>query len=280
MAVSPEALASLQEDQALEHAAIVQYVINGVQLRDVALTDPVRRTAREEMWHFEWLTEAIRDRGAVQALDRAEVFLSASMAESMRQDVAAEDRALAHYARTLELVGDSDPDLTRLIERIMDDERHHRAMFERLGSEIRAGGDAAFSAHAITGPEDIAVVGPTIGIEYTTVLQYLWNKYGCGDCEDGEQYFELAIDEMRHLNAAAAYVPGLADPVPPAVPVDRVRPINSSQEARDAADGLETTAAEFYSMKIGETACEGLKEDLTRSLYQHAFHRHLLGTMT
>ena len=121
MTTSPEVLASLNEDLALEHGAIVQYVIHGVQLRDVAITDPVRKTAREEMWHFEWLVEAIGDRGGELVLDRADVFLSASMGESMREDVATEDRALAHYARTLELIGDSDAELTHLIERIISD---------------------------------------------------------------------------------------------------------------------------------------------------------------
>jgi rubrerythrin len=277
MTVSAEAIASLKEDLALEHAAIVQYVINGVQLRDAAITDPVRRIAREEMWHFESLTEAIRDRGDIQPMDRAEVFLSTSMADSMGQDVAAEDRALAHYARTLEIVGDSDPELTLLIERIVDDERHHRATFERLHAEVRAGGEAAYAAHPITGPADIAVAGPTIGTEYASVLQYLWNKYGCGDCDMSERYFEFAIEEMRHLGWAAAYMPGLADPVPPNVPVDLVRSVGSAQEARGAADAAETIAERFYVAKVGEAGSEALRDDLARALVQHRYHRHVIG---
>jgi bacterioferritin len=277
MTASAEAIASLKEDLALEHAAIVQYVINGVQLRDAAITDPVRRIAREEMWHFEWLTEAIRDRGGVQPMDRAQVFLSTSMADSMGQDVAAEDRALAHYARSLELIADEDPELTLLIERIMDDERHHRASFGRLHAEILAEGEAAYAPHAITGPADIAVAGPTIGTEYTSVLQYLWNKYGCGDCEMSEQYFEFAVEEMRHLGWAAAYVPGLADPVPPDVPVDRVRAVGTAGEARAAAESVETAAQAFYSAKVGEAASEALRDDLARALVQHDYHRHVIG---
>lgn len=279
MSVSPEVIASLQGDLALEHAAILQYVINGVLLRDVAMTDPVRKIAREEMWHFEWLSEAIHDRGGAQVLDRAAIFVPPSMADSMREDVAAEDRALSHYARTLEVVGDSDEDLTRLIERIVDDERHHRATFERLASEVRAGGEQAFVAHPIMGPEDLAVVGPTIGAEYATVLQYLWNKYGCDDCDLGEQYFEFAVDEMRHLTWVASYVPGLGDPVPPEVPTERVRPVSSTAEARAAAASLEAAAEEFYSAKIREAKSGPLKDDLARALGQHGFHRDVLGRM-
>jgi bacterioferritin len=276
MPVSPEVLASLKADLALEHGAILQYVIHGVLLRDVGITDPVRKIAREEMWHFEWLAEAIRDRGGEPALDRAEVFLPKVMADSMREDVAAEGRALDHYARTLELLGDSDPELTRLIERIVDDERHHRAKFERLAAEVRAGGEQAYAAHAITGPEDLAVIGPTIGVEYASLLQFLWNKYGCGDCDQGDRYFEFAVDEMRHLSWAASYVPGLADPVPPPVPSDRVRFVHSTAEAREAAVRVEGMAAEFYSAKIGEAKSEDLAGDLRRALGQHEFHRHVL----
>jgi len=277
MAASPEVLASLNEDLAMEHGAIVQYVIHGVQLREAAITDAVRKTAREEMWHFEWLAEAIRDRGGEPALDRADVFLSVSMVDSMREDVATEDRALAHYARTLDLVGDSDAELTRLIQRIVDDERHHRIAFERLAADVQTGGEAAFAAHPLMGPEDLGVAGATIGLEYMAVLQYLLNKYGCGDCERGEQYFEFAIDEMRHLSWAATYLPGLVSaPKPPDVPVDRVHLVRSVAEAHEATTMLEGTAAEFYSARIAETRNAALAEDLSRAASQHAYHRHRL----
>jgi bacterioferritin len=279
MSVSSEVLASLKGDLALEHAAIVQYVIHGVLLRDVAITDPVRKIAREEMWHFEWLAEAIRDRGGEPVLDRDEVFLPALMADSMSEDIRAEGRALSHYAQTLELIGDSDPGLSRLIERIVDDERHHRAEFEGLAAVVRDGGEEAYAAHPLMGAEDMAVVGPTVGLEYSTVLQYLWNKYGCGDCEQGEQYFEFAIDEMRHLTWLAAYIPGVAGPMPPPVPSDTVRFAHSAAEARQAAEQLEGMAAEFYAAKIGEAKNEHLGDDLRRALGQHEFHRHRLERM-
>jgi bacterioferritin len=276
VSISAEALASLKVDLALEHGAIVQYVIHGVLLRDSAITEPVRRIAREEMWHFEWLVEAIHDRGGEPVLDRADVILPQSTTGSMIEDVATEGRALDHYARTLELIGDADPELTQLIERIVDDERHHRARFERLAAEVQAAGDGAYAAHAVAGPEDLSVVGPAMGVEYETILQYLWNKYGCGDCEQSEQYFEFAIDEMRHMNWAASYVPGLVHPTPPDVPTDRVRFVHSTTDALERAVRMEGTAIEFYSAKSGEAKNEDLTEDLSRALSQHEFHRHVL----
>ena len=130
------------------------------------------------------------------------------------------------------------------------------------------------------GPEDLPVAGATIGVEYMTVLQYLLNKYGCGDCEQGEQYFEFAVDEMRHLSWAATYLPGLvAAPKPPDVPADRVRLVRSAAEAREAATVLEGNAGEFYSARIAETRSAALAEDLGRAAGQHAYHRYRLGDM-
>ena len=277
MPTSPELLASLQTDLALEHGAILQYLIHAFLLRDSALTDPVRKIAREEMWHFEWLVEAIRDRGGEPSLDRADMSLSLSASENMTQNVVTEQGALSHYTRTLELIGDSDPELTLLIKRIADDERHHRATFARLAAVVREGGDTAFSASAIMEPEDLAVVGPTIGLEYGSVLQYLFNKYGCGDCERAEEYFEFAVDEMRHMSWAANYVPGFGPPQPPPVPTDTVRFVRSTDEADEAAKRVETVSAAFYAEKTAAAKSPALADDLARAASQHEYHRHRLG---
>lgn len=274
MATSPEVIASLKVDMAMEHAAIIQYVVHGVFLRDSAMTDPVKRVAREEMWHFEWLAEALRDRGSDHTLERAEVFLPRSIAADMMEDVAAEQRAISHYAETLGLIGDSDPDLTKLIERIVEDERHHKARFAGLADEVRSRGDAAYAAHPMMQPQEIGVAGPTIGTEYATVLQYLSNKFGCGDCDQAEEYFDLAVDEMRHLSWAAAYLPGVVETATaPDVPVERVRLVHSPGEAAQAAGVLEQKAAEFYPAMIEQARTPALRDDLERALGQHGFHR-------
>lgn len=274
---SPELLASLQADLALEHGAILQYLIHGFSLRDSALTEPVRKVAREEMWHFEWLAEAIRDRGGEPTLDRAEIFLSPSVTASMAEDVVTEQGALAHYARTLELIGDSDPELSLLIERIADDERHHRDAFERLANIVREAGDATFAALPLMGPEDLPVAGATIQFEYGSVLQYLLNKYGSGDCELGERHFEFAVDEMRHLGWAANYTPGLGQPQAPPVPTDTVRFVRSPEEAAEAAKRVEEVSAAFYAEKTKQAKNPRLAEDLARAAAQHEYHRGRLG---
>lgn len=279
MAASHEVLASLNEDMALEHGAIFQYVIHAVQLRDTAIADAVKRVAREEMWHFEWLAEAVRDRGGEPTLDRAPLFVAASLGESLRKDVATEGSALSHYERTLDVVGDSDPDLTALVERIMDDERHHAAVFERLADGVESQGEQAYAAAARIQPSDFGVIGPTMASEYAGILQFLWNKYGCGDCEQGEQYFDLAIDEMRHAGWAASYVAGMGVPQPAPVPADRVVFVRSVAQARERAESFEQSAQALYAAKAPEATNPDLRSDMERAADQHVFHRRILARM-
>ena len=279
MLASPEIIASLNDDLALEHGAIFQYIIHSVQLRDTPLADAVKRMAREEMWHLEWLAEAIRDRGGEPTLERAPVFVSAGMGESLRTDVETEGAALSHYEATLAIIGDSDPGLRALIERIMDDERHHAAQFTQLAAEVEAGGEPAYAATGRIQPSDFGVIGPTMTTEYAGILQYLWNKYGCGDCEHGERYFELAIDEMRHAGWASSYVAGMGVPRAATVPADRVAFVRSTAEASQRAQMHEAFAETFYAETAPRAANSDLRSDLERAAFQHAYHRGVLGEM-
>lgn len=277
MVTSADVLASLNEDLALEHGAIFQYVIHAVQLRDTNIADAVKRMSREEMWHLEWLVEAITDRGGEPELARADVFTSIAIGESLRRDVDTEEMALSHYRRTLEVVGDSDPDLTALIERIMDDERHHKAHFASLAEQVEQAGEEAWAAAPRIQPSDLAVIGPTMASEYAGILTYLWGKYGSGDCEQGEQFFDMAIDEMRHAGWVAGYTAGLGiAPQPPAVPVDAVAFVHSPSEARSAAERHEGAAGSFYAAKVPEASSPDLRSDMERAAVQHAYHRRQL----
>jgi bacterioferritin len=279
MATSPDVLQSLDRDLALEHGAIMQYVIHAVGLRDTPIADTVKRAAREEMWHLEWLVEAITERGGEPTLDRADIFISAANGESLRRDVATEEAALSHYAITLGLVGDSDPDLKALVERIVDDERHHKEMFGKLADRVERDGEHAYAATPAIQPSDFGVIGPAIASEYTGVLTYLWNKYGCGDCEQGEQYFDMAVEDMRHVGWVASYVAGMGAAQPPAVPSDKVHFIHSTGEAKAAAGTFEESAESFYAAKTPEAANPDLRSDMERAATQHAFHRRQLEHM-
>jgi rubrerythrin len=276
MATKQEIVNALNVDLSKEHGAIYQYMVHSAQLRDSVLAGKVMDMAREEMWHFDWLVEAIRDRGGEPTLERADVFLSSGLFESVRTDVATEKGALEHYEHTLALIGDDDPALSRLIERIMDDERHHMESFARMAEDIGREGEEAFAAAALIGPEEMGTVAPVLAIEYEGILQYLWNKYSCGSGEESEGYFELAIDEMRHGYWAGGYLGGMGEPRALGVPVESVTTVSSLGEARETALAYELKAQSLYATAPESATNPDLKSDLDRARFQHGYHRFLL----
>ena len=197
---------TLNADLALEHGAIFQYIVHAGQLRGTPLAEAVMEFAREEMWHLEWLAEAIVERGGEPGLGRSEVFTSESVLESMGADVGAEDAALEHYAKTLGIIGDADDGLTRLIERIVDDEHHHRENFVALENQVAADGEAAYALSPVVSPVEIPLAAQALVLEYEGLLRYMWSKFGCTEPEEAETFFELAVDEMRHGSWATGYL--------------------------------------------------------------------------
>lgn len=276
-ATRPEVLRSPNVDLAKEHGAIVQYVLHAAQARDSVLISSIMTAAREEMWHMDWLTEAIRERGGKASINRQEpVFTSEGLIRSLEADVEAENDALDHYAKTLELIGDSDEQLTRLIERIMDDERHHRTSFTRMGALVGSKGEEAFRASPEMSPTDAATAAPMVELEYEGLLQYLQNKYGVEDKEESETYFELAVNEMRHLRWVGTCMMGLGVPQPPPAPTDRVERVDGSEAALRRADDYERKASEMIGRIRAAVAGETIAAEMRRIDYQHGYHRFQL----
>lgn len=273
----PDVLASLNVDLAKEHGAIVQYLLHSAQMRDSVMRWSIMNAAREEMWHMDWLTEAIRERGGTATLDRQEsIFTSDGLVRSLQADVDAENDALAHYEKTLETIGDSDEDLTALIQRIMDDERYHRTSFGSMADKVGAEGEPAFRARPEMSPSDAQKTAPMIALEYEGLLQYLQNKYGSPEKHQSEQYFELAINEMRHLNWVASCGGGLGVPPVPCVPKDRVHIVQGSKGAHVRAEEYERRATDVISQARDAVAGERISSRLRRVDYQHGYHRFLL----
>jgi bacterioferritin len=130
----------LQDDLAGEHAAIIQYLQHVWRMGDAGGDIPceVQEIARDEMRHFRWVAELVVDLGDDPTVERDVIYINGSPpADLMLLDVDAEDRAIAQYlAHTHEI---DDRRITRVIDRILVDERAHREMFR--GYVTSLGGD-------------------------------------------------------------------------------------------------------------------------------------------
>jgi len=130
----------LQDDLAGEHAAIIQYMQHVWRMGDAGGDIPceVQEIARDEMRHFRWVAELVVDLGADPTVERDVIYINGSPpADLMLLDIDAEDRAIAQYvAHTREI---DDRRVTRVIDRILVDERAHRELFR--GYVTAFGGD-------------------------------------------------------------------------------------------------------------------------------------------
>jgi bacterioferritin len=130
----------LQDDLAGEHAAIIQYLQHVWRMGSAGGDIPceVQEIARDEMRHFRWVAELVVDLGTDPTIERDVVYVNGSPpVDLMLLDVDAEDRAIRQYMLHASEIDDQR--ITRLIERILVDERVHREMFRGFVTEL--GGD-------------------------------------------------------------------------------------------------------------------------------------------
>ena len=161
MATSPQVLASLNEDLAREHGAIMRCSSTPCSCATPP-NDQVKRGTRGDV-ALQWLAEAIRDhRGASRARTRA-LFVAASPHRAFGADVATEAEALSHYESTLQVLGNSDWSCAPSSSACMDDERRPTPPTSSGSAGAGGGGRRGrVRGDLRIQPPDLAVVGPAV----------------------------------------------------------------------------------------------------------------------
>jgi rubrerythrin len=144
-----EIVALIKDDMKGEHAAIIQYLQHAYKMGEGEVGTEVEGIARDEMRHFRWLGELVVELGGNPTMERDPIFLDTPQDfELMMLDVEAEDRAIEQYEAHLEAI--DHPKTRRIIERILVDERTHKAMFRDYVKEL--GGDPNQKINPPVGP--------------------------------------------------------------------------------------------------------------------------------
>lgn len=169
-----------------EHAAIIQYLRHAYLMGEGELACEIEGIAREEMRHFWMLSRWIVKLGGDPTIERGftEVTVS-SVPAWMKEDVAAEDRAIAMYKDYLNRI--EDPDIRADIEYILADEERHRGDFlhfvEKALAEVQATestapdeAGAGTEVPAFAGIDKEALDWGTQH-EYAALLQYLVHSF-------------------------------------------------------------------------------------------------------
>ncbi len=292
-----EVIDLLRDDMKGEHAAIIQYLQHAYKMGEGEVGTEVEGIARDEMRHFRWLGELVVKLGGNPTMDRDPIFLDTPKDfQMMLLDVEAEDRAIEQYEAHLEAI--ENPKAKIIIERILVDERTHRAMFKDYVKEL--GGDPSKKINPAVGPwhmgsettsQDLEVNGdgqthpanfekegredhPLVKLlnnrvrkEYLTILSYLhqgfvnWNT---NPALSRSLIDDRAVWHMTHMGHIAEGVAGLKE-IPEMVLPDlsRLEPGGPNQEFINWAIENEQELAENTGnlLKSLEKFEKGKKED-------------------
>jgi bacterioferritin len=133
---SKELLQSLNNALADELAAIIQYMyhhVMGSGLASPAILDTFKSTSIAEMKHAEALAERIDLLGGIPTIEISPIQVGGDLTKMIRDDLAAEYRAIEMYKGIIKLAAkEDDPVTRRLIEEILEDEEGHANTWETI----------------------------------------------------------------------------------------------------------------------------------------------------
>jgi bacterioferritin len=257
----------LQKDLEGEHAAIVQYLSHAYGMGEGELACEIEAIAREEMRHYDWLAETIVKLGGVPSIERGMMRLGdGTVPQWMRNDVLQEEDAIAMYREHIEAI--EEPDIRRLLQRILSDEEAHRGMFSKMVGKAER--EKLEDRRGQRQDRIAEILDWGIRHEYTVILQYLFHAYLSTDQEVKDQLHDQAINEMQHLGwLAEEMVDHKGTPVTQHTGVDMSRDI---QDMLKADIKVEREVAEEYGRQAGEVQEEGLKRLLSRIQGHEVYH--------
>jgi bacterioferritin len=129
-------LQGLNNALADELAAVIQYMyhhVMGSGLASPSILDLFRSTSIAEMKHAEALAERIDLLGGVPTIEISPIKVGGDLTKMIRDDLAAENRAIKVYQGLIKLAAkEDDPVTRRLLEEILGDEEDHANDWETV----------------------------------------------------------------------------------------------------------------------------------------------------
>lgn len=274
-------IAMLNEDIEGEHAAIIQYLRHAYAMGEGELACEIEAIAREEMYHYKWLSDLVVELGGKPTIERGNLDLGGNeVADWMYRDVRLEQEAIDLYKKHLALI--DDPKIVRVLERIVSDEESHKGDFEHFvdkATKEMPGGDGLPPETPPPTPDQKTADILNVGVrhEYTVVLQYLFHAFMTPERRIGEELLWQAVNEMQHMGWLAEEVTGLgakADTEHTEVDLseDAIAMLKADIEA-------ERAVTIDYEAQMKEIDDEGLKELLARIRDHEIYHDELFSEM-
>jgi bacterioferritin len=257
----------LNTDLKDEHGAIIQYLTHAYGIGEGEVACEIESFAREEMRHLDWLAETIVAMGGQPSLERGTMNMTGTSVPAwMATDVGLEQGAIIQYEEHIKMI--DNPDIKRLLQRILADEKAHRGKFEHLVEKTKKEGLKDIRGDR----QDSTAKTLNWGIshEYTVVLQYMFHSYMTKKVEAKKQLEDQAINEMQHMGwLSEEMASGGGSPKIEHTEVDRS---TKTADMLKADIKIEKEVAEQYDRAAKETKDTGLKTLLLRIRDNEKYH--------
>ena len=134
MKVSKALLDMMNRAIAREMQVSIQYMWQHVQwvgVKGFTVRDQLKLIAITEMTHAELIADRLNYLGGVPTTTPDEITVGQNLKEMIKNDVKAEEEAIAMYRKIIDMCRDENDVVTRkLFEQILEDEENHLDMFE------------------------------------------------------------------------------------------------------------------------------------------------------
>jgi len=189
-------IAKLNEAIEAEHGAIIQYLNHVFAIGEGDLACEIEAIAREEMRHLDWLAETVVALGGEISPTRGKTVLTGKTPPVwMKNDVAAEEEAIAMYRRHIAAI--DDPGIKRLLQRILSDEQSHHLDFLHFVDKVRE--QKLKDVRGARSDKMTQTLNWGIAHEYAVAVQYMLQSYYTRNKEAKKQLEDQAVNEMQHM---------------------------------------------------------------------------------
>ncbi len=266
----------LNKDLQDEHGAIIQYLYHAWTLDLPGISGSLESIAREEMYHYQWLSQRVNELGGNPSIGRSPVYLEApSFKELISLNTKIEDDAIAQYEQHISEV--DDVSTKRLLQRILHDERVHREQFIDMAEQVAAM-EKEMEADSDRSPEAEAkrqklfdMLNSSVKEEYTAILQYLHQAYTAKDAKFGHYMEQIAVTEMKHMGWLAEEVADRGGK--PTMERDKAQLAEEKEDMIQINIDGEVKAVSDYGERAEATDDEEVKELFERLKYHEEVHR-------
>jgi bacterioferritin len=206
-----ELIEMLNKDAADEHASIIRYLIHAYQVgEDTPLGSMLLSTAREEMWHMNWLADEVGEMGAEPLMEQG-VYPHdpTSNASLLRSYIEWEANLLVEYREQAAKV--DSPELKRILLQAGLESATHQRRFEEWLEKLGPAGEEPFEAEeAGFSAEMLKQFQSEVDEHYKLVLQHLRHAFVFEEenCPVGS---ELELTAMRHMKHLSHFAEELAE---------------------------------------------------------------------